>query len=58
MRLIPVVDWSSMHDLWFLSCWKMSFGPRTRTEVEYLMELVSMDRTWFIINLKNFELNA
>jgi len=34
----------------------MSFEPRT--EIDYLIELVSRDRTWFINNLKTFELNA
>jgi len=34
----------------------MSFEPRT--EIEYLMELLSRDRTWFINNLKTLELNA
>jgi len=34
----------------------MSFEPKS--EIEYLMELVSKDRTWFISNLKTFELDA
>jgi len=34
----------------------MSFEPRT--EIEYLMELVSRDITWFISNLETLELKA
>jgi len=34
----------------------MSLEPRT--EIEYLMELVSRDITWFISNLKTLKLNA
>jgi len=34
----------------------MSF--KLRTKVEYLMELVSWDKTCFISNLKTLELNA
>jgi len=34
----------------------MSFEPRTG--IQYLMELVSRDRTWFTSNLNTLELNA
>jgi len=34
----------------------MSFEPSTK--IEYLMKLVSRDRTWFVNNLKSLELNA
>ena len=54
--LMFALVWPPMHDLWFLRCWKMSFEPRT--EIEFLMELASRDRTWFIRNLKTLDLNA
>jgi len=33
----------------------MPFEPRTK--IEYLMEFVSIDRTWFISNITTLELN-
>jgi len=41
-----MIDPTSLKDLW------------TWTKIEYLMELVCMDRTWFISNLKTLELNG